>query len=288
MRPSHGEVTIVIASPRGGTLLSECLESVLPQAAEMRAGVIVSGRGELGGDLVRGKVGVVAVASGSGASLPVLRGAGLASVGTPWAALIEDHCIAAPGWLPALCDAAADSDVVGGRMSNAQRARMVDCGAYFAEYGFFTGVGVAGPPAVTAANVLYGPAALPLAAQLFTSGLWEDVVHARLRRAGCRFAGTPAAEMQQNDRYSMAAFCADRYRHGLEYARVRLREEPHRARWIRALASPLLPLLLAWRVGRNTRPEDRAAFVRALPATLLFLSAWSGGEMSGYLRGRAS
>jgi hypothetical protein len=69
---------------------------------------------------------------------------------------------------------------------------------------------------------------------------------------------------------------------------VRLREQDGAGRWLRALSAPLLPGLLAWRLRANVRAEERAAFRRALPLTLMFLSAWSVGEMVGYVRGRAS
>jgi hypothetical protein len=133
--------------------------------------------------------------------------------------------------------------------------------------------------------VLYGPRALTLAAAWATEGFWEDVIHARLIAAGCRFAAAPAAEIQQNQRYEVADFCRDRYRHGFDYARVRLAEQPSLHRWVRAATAPLLPVVLARRLGAGVRRGDRAAFMRALPLTLTFLGGWALGEMMGYIRG---
>ena len=100
-------------------------------------------------------------------------------------------------------------------------------------------------------------------------------------------AMAPAAEMLQNQRYEVAPFCRDRFRHGLDYARVRLREQAGVSRWGRAITSPILPFVLARRVAVAVKPEDKGAFARALPLTLLFLGAWALGEMVGYARGPA-
>lgn len=292
---SRGRVSVVIASARDEALVAACLQSVLPQARAFDAPVILARSGDVDAMLTRlgmARESIVTVKANvhvdAGVSIPALRGAGLAAVRTELAALIEDHCIAAPGWLAALSAAAADADFVGGRMGNAQRARAVDWAAFFAEYGFFGGSTNDGsPPLATAANVLYGPAALPRAAEWAAAGLWEDVIHARLLAAGCRLAMTQAAEMQQNQRYAVGAFCRDRFRHGFDYARVRLREQPSLARWARAITAPVLPIVLARRLSAKVAPPDRAAFVRASPLTMIFLSAWAIGEMAGYVRGPA-
>ena len=79
----------------------------------------------------------------------------------------------------------------------------------------------------------------------------------------------------------------DRFEHGRDYARRRLAEEPFTNRWLMLLASPILPFLLTTRVARAAGPTRWATFLRALPATLAFLTAWSAGEAVGYLLGPA-
>lgn len=291
-----GSISVVLASPREPALALACLRSVLSQAQALGAPVILARTGDAAAVVASlgaapDTAGIVPVDAAPGASLPAIRGAGLTAARTPYAALIEDHCVAAPGWLEALSTTAAatSADFVGGRMGNAQKAHAIDWAAYFAEYGFFMGTASGGaPPLATGANVLYGPRALPLAARWASAGLWEDVIHARLAAAGCDLAVTAAAQMLQNQRYAIGAFCLDRYRHGFAFARVRLREQGGAGRWLRILTAPLLPALLAWRLRAKVMPGERAAFRRALPLTLLFLSAWSAGEMMGYVRGRAS
>ena len=98
---------------------------------------------------------------------------------------------------------------------------------------------------------------------------------------------TTAAEVLQNNRYKILPFCRDRFCNCRDFARARLRAQPSLARWARAAASPLLPAVLAQRLRTRVAPQDRLDFWRALPVTLVFLSAWALGEMMGYIRGPA-
>ena len=222
-------------------------------------------------------------------TLPELRGAGLRAVQTPFAALTEDHCIATPGWLSALAAEIGDADFVGGRMGNAQRTRTVDWAAYFAEYGFFTGQPVRGGPALaTAANVLYGPRAVTRAAALGDRGL----LGGRDSRAAHR-GGLPIWRSHPPPRSSRIS--ATRFQPSARIGSgtgspTRASDSPRRLflhRWIRAAAAPLLPAVLARRVRGGVIAAERGAFFRALPLTLMFLGAWSVGEMMGYVRGPA-
>ena len=227
-----------------------------------------------------------------GTALPSIRGAGLAAALGRLAALTEDHCVADARWVETLRPY-ADSriDVVGGAMDNAQPRRALDWGAFFAEYGFFSAVAspAAGgsPPLLTGANVAYARRVLPDVAAWMSAGDWENVVHDRLRAQGAAFAFEPRARVGQNLTYAFGAFIADRFRHGHDYARVRLAESPGSNRWVRIGASLLLPPVLTWRVARTaTGSTSRAlAFTRALPFTLAFFCAWAAGEAVGYLRG---
>ena len=58
-------------------------------------------------------------------------------------------------------------------------------------------------------------------------------------------------------------------------------------RLARAVAAPLVPPLLLWRIAARVRGKGRHGreFARSLPPLLLFLVCWAAGEASGYLRG---
>jgi hypothetical protein len=208
----------------------------------------------------------------------------LARSDATWTLLTEDNCVADARWADALLSAGAAADIAGGRMDNAQFRRAIDWGAFFAEYGFFAGLEPPRGGQLTAANVLYRDSVRALAAQWMSTGVWENVVHARLRSAGARLVYAPQAVVRQNLTYRLGRFCTDRYIHGRDYARARLGE--HEGSRLRGLVSAvLLPPLLTYRVARIAGPGRWSDFLRALPATMTFLTAWSVGEAMGYLLG---
>jgi hypothetical protein len=280
--------TVIVASFRELGLVESCLRSVAPQAAAAGARVVVA-RPD-GSDLDalrRAWPAVDVVAAPAGASVPVLRGVGLRAAGPGWAAVTEDHCVVAPGWLDRLV-AVPDAPVVGGAMGNARTARAIDWGAFFAEYGFFAGRRPVMPGLVTGANVLYRPAVRDRVTAWALAGEWEDVVHARLEAEGVAFGFAPDAMVLQNQTYRFVGFVHDRFDHGLAFARKRLIERRSAWRSGLALGAIALPFLLASRVARATARRYPSAFLRALPFTFGFLTAWSVGEAVGYLRGPAA
>lgn len=288
-------MSVVVASHKGRPSLDACLASLLPQCARAGVELIVA----TGADaatrraLERAFPAARFVAAPLGADVPRLRGAGLAAARGELVAQTEDHCVAAEGWVDALmAHATADADVVGGGMGNARQERAIDCGAYFSEYGFFDAArdgSAGGPPLLTGANVAYRRHLVAEVAAAAQQGEWENVIHAALARRGCRLVFEPRAQVRQNLAYRFGAFCTDRYEHGRDYALRRIADEGDRGRARRRsaallVAAPLLPAVLTYRVARAAGRSQPAAFVRALPYTIAFLTAWSVGEAAAYAR----
>jgi GT2 family glycosyltransferase len=286
-------VSVVVASNRDKALLQACLGSLLGQCQRLNAELLVARAGAPPDVAAIAKVypSVRFVTAPAEASIPQLRAIGMAQASGDVVALTEDHCIADENWVESLTQSAnSDADVVGGGMENARRSRAVDWAAYFAEYGFFASdrpEKAEGTPLLTGANIAYKRHIIADVIGWAQDGEWENVAHTRLVAGGSilRFARTAA--VYQNQTYSISGFCADRYGHGRDYARKRLVEEPNASRWFLLAVSPLLPALLTWRVARASARGRWGTFLRALPATVLFLTAWSVGEGVGYLRGPA-
>lgn len=279
-------LAVVVASPRSFELLGATLAALRPQCDRLGATIVVarpagpvpeSARNLLGGtDLVTAP---------ADATLPVLRGTGLARADADWVGLTEDNCLPDSGWLEALLAAAAPGvAVVGGSMGNALVHRSLDWGAFFSEYGFY---GRNRPSSVehlvTDASVLYERSVLDRVSAWALAGSWEDDIHLRLHQAGERFGFAPAAIVRQNEPQRFLPFCANRFDHGRQFAAVRSRNIGRGERLLRAIATPLLPLVLLARIARAAGAESPGAFVRASPFTLAFLAAWAAGELSGYL-----
>ena len=286
-------MSVVVASNRDKALLQACLGSLLGQCQRLKAELLVARAGTAVDVSALGKTypSVRFIPAPLNASIPQLRAIGMAQASGDVVALTEDHCIADENWVETLTQSAhSDADVVGGGMDNARRSRAVDWAAYFAEYGFFSAdrpEGTSGTPLLTGANVAYTRDVIADVIGWAEDGEWENVAHNRLVARGSMLRFARTAAIYQNQTYSVAGFCADRYEHGRDYARKRLAEEPGARRWFLLLASPLLPLLLTWRVARAAARGRWGTFLRALPATVLFLTAWSVGEAAGYMRGPA-
>lgn len=286
-------MSVVVASNRDKALLKACLGSLLGQCQRLNAELLVARAGTSTevASLAKTYPSVRFVTASADASIPQLRAIGMAQASGDVVALTEDHCIADENWVEALTQSAhGDADVVGGGMDNARRARVVDWAAYFAEYGFFSTdrpERTDGAPLLTGANVAYKRHVIADVIGWAQEGEWENVAHTRLVARGSMLRFARTAAIYQNQSYSLTAFCADRFEHGRDYARKRLLEEPGARRWVLLAASPLLPPLLTWRVARASARARMGTFLRALPATLLFLTAWSVGEAVGYLRGPA-
>jgi len=268
---------------RGAERLEACLRSVAPEAARHGAEIVVAHSGApLEAALSARWPTVVFVPVDGPPSVPRARGIGLARSRGARVALTEDHCLVREGWLAGLLSAPATAAVVGGPVDTTRRNRGVDLGAWFAEYGLVAPGGGADPTLITAANVLYGPGAVEDAAQWMTEGAWENVVHDRLRSRGAQVLRVEDAVVAQDLNYGVQAFVRDRFDHGRSYAGARLREEG--GSWVlRTLMALALPAVLLWRVARRGGRGAPAEFVRALPWTVLFLSAWSAGECVGYV-----
>ena len=167
-------------------------------------------------------------------------------------ALTEDHCIVAAEWLEQLLLAQQKRpDVVGGPMDNAQRERMIDWAAYFADYGFFEQEDSKRPngPSLTCANVAYSNRVVDDVIAWSRQGEWENVIHARLNARGCAVQFLRTALVYQNKNYSFWDFCCDRFVHGRDFARRRLVDHA----FLRCLYFPgslVLPVVLTVRIAR--------------------------------------
>lgn len=286
-----GVASVVVASFRGLDLLSQCLDSIRPQCAKLGAELVLARSAPEAEALPPAiTAGCRVVRAPEGADLPEIRGIGLAHAVGEWIALTEDHCVADPGWLEAFLAASSpDVQILGGSMGNARRERPTDCGAFFAEYGFYGATAhlpSGGPPAITGANVAFHRSVVCTVAEWAGKGSWEDVIHERLYAAGRRFRLVPAARILQNHTYRLGAYCRERFEQGRTYGAIRRQRISPWQKVAFLAGTPALPVILAGRIMRSVALEERRYLLKGLPALMAFLMAWSLGEAVGYVRGR--
>lgn len=91
-------------------------------------------------------------------------------------------------------------------------------------------------------------------------------------------------------RFSFRLFAAQRYAYSRYYAGVRFPRERRLVRWLAALATPILPILLTLRlllVVRRKAPIAKPSLL-AIPYLFVFFIIWAFGECVGYLNGPGS
>lgn len=280
-------LSVVIASFRSEELLRQAIARLEPQCIALDAELIVARAADEWTIDDPRRVNYRAVRCPRNSTVPELRGAGIAIGSGEWVLVTEDNCVVATDWVERMQRMfGTGALVVGGTMGNAHPESAVAAAAFYVEYGYFgqarRDLGTGASPFLTGANVAYHCSIAGEVASWAASGAWEGDIHHRLKARGVPFALAFDAVAFQNTRCGVREFCSDRFAHGNTYALTRSRAWGRLRCTLAALATPILPFMLTWRAWRNSGKTDAATFVRALPCTLLFASAWALGEAYGY------
>lgn len=215
-------------------------------------------------------------------AVPLTRGAIVAA--------IEGRSVPSPRWCADLAAAHArwpDAPAIGGPVELKPGAAAFDWALYFSEFAAFAPPLSEGPAAqLSGANLSYKRDALAAAQDLMDQGQWEAALHERWRAQGRALMLSDARVVFHN---GMAAGDAVRmrYHYGRSYAADRFGSRRGTAR-VYAAIGVALPALLTLRGARHAaRAGLTGRFVTALPWLVVFNTAWSIGEIAGYLFGRA-
>jgi hypothetical protein len=222
----------------------------------------------------------------------LLRTVGLRRAAGDIVLLTEDHAHAAPTWAAEMADALErhpGAAAVGGAVE-CDSASDVNRAVWFCDFGRYQGPLPEGPaPFVSDSNVAYRATALASVSDVWREAYREPVVHGAMQAAGLTLCTAPRALVWQARRpLGMVEALRERVVWGRSFASARSRHAGS-GRWALAVLSPLLPLVLTWRLAVVTfrRGSRRAQFVRCAPLILLLNLAWSLGELTGYVTGAA-
>ena len=292
--PPLFSILIGRVSTEDGERIIETLESLRNQDAPLTREVIVVDRLD---DAVSKVIGarfpeVKLLPCGRNASLPEMRAQALAASCGKLILVTEDHCVPPLSWLrdfKAAHDAHADASVIAGCVENGVTARALDWATYLCEYAAFAppideGAGAA----LAGMNVLYKRAVLEACApETLTRGFWETTVHPLLAQQGAQLLATNRIRILHCKKFSFGLFAAQRFAYSRYYAGIRFPREQRLVRWIAALATPVLPALLTFRLVRAARRKASIASptLRAVPYLFVFFVIWALGETVGYLAG---
>ena len=231
----------------------------------------------------------------AGLSLPRMRAQALAVAQGSLILVTEDHCVPPRSWLldfHQIAQDQPDAAVIAGCVENGVTERALDWATFLCEYAAFS------PPiaegyggALAGMNVMYRRRALAdCPPELLTKGFWETTLHPWLAARGEKLLASNRIRIFHCKRFSWRLFAAQRYVYSRYYAGIRFPRERRLLRWTAALATPVLPVLLTWRLFRaaQQKPSLAGHAQRALPYLFGFFVIWAVGEAVGYLRGPAN
>jgi hypothetical protein len=287
------DISIVLAAPDGGPNLARCLEALEGQVVSCSAEIlVVHGTGFPPIPAVNsGKMNVLWIQSSADAEVPNLWKMGIdASAGKVLVLLVES-CTPTPGWLEEILKLPqSPARVVGGAIDLAPDLGAVESAVYFCRYSrympHFAPHYVEDLPGT---NCVYPREALEGLQEDMAAGFWETFVHKMMMSRGVRLLCDPAFTVSYVGPTPAVSFFRTRFAHGREFAARRAASLTRAGRILRALAFPLVALLMLERVVRGawTKDRHRIRLLTCLPFLALFLSAWCAGESLGYLGGRS-
>lgn len=220
-----------------------------------------------------------------------LRGIGIRHAQARLVALLEDHGRPDRHWCAELVREHEQQPyaAVGGAMENAID-KPLNWSVYFCDFGRYQNPVSRGPaPFVSDANVCYKRTALDRVSEAWSKAYNETRVHAALGARGETLCLSPDLVVYQHRlNLRVGSTLRERYVWGRSYAATRAAALPRLRRLMLAALSPALPPVLVLRQlkGVMRTRRNRAAFLRALPLSILLSLAWSYGELVGYITAR--
>jgi len=232
---------------------------------------------------------VKAVSAGGREHHDVLRAHGLSAATGEVVALVEDHVRVDEQFCANVIAAHRRCDaVIGGAMDNAVD-RVLNWAVYFCDFGRYQNPVPEGEsPFASDANVSYKRTMLNSIRETWQASFREVVVNEALRARGEKVILCSEIVVSQN-RSGLGLFDAlrERYIWGRSYGATRNAMLSLPKRLILALLSPILPVVLTYRIAKTAWQRRRLflKFVGCCHLIVLLQISWSLGECLGYLRG---
>ena len=292
MGPTSQPISVVIASIVGAPFIDDCLMSLERQAKDCGAEVLVvaCGTAEYADRIAQKFPWVRVIHRAKRETVPDLRRHGVEEASGDLVAIIEEHCLAAPDWLPRAIEAHAGGDygVVGGPVADYNYKRLCDWVVYFCEYNGYM------PPwregevhDLGSANITYSRALLLKYKEVLSAGYWEAGLHPRLAADGVKFRPAPAMVVYHRGPFHYGYYLQQRYWFSRAFAGARSRHLPAGRKMAYFLASPVVPFLLLTRMAQRVWRQHRhfEKFTQSLPLLIPALFVYVAGEFVGYLAG---
>ncbi len=299
-RQDENALGVVVVSLIGGDALRHCLSRITEMDVPC---VVMPGGQDDVADLKR-RFPSARFAGISGQPVPVRRLLGVQMMETPIVAIVEDSSVPGTGWESAVLDCFRDAGTAaaGGPVclagSLAGPYLALGCGEYGrfhpARYSLLgTGPvrnnGILPVTRLPGNNLAYRRDILLQLVKDDPQGLIEGSVNDRLREMDFSIVIHPAMSVSYAHEDRHGAQLKTRFQHGRLFAGNRVENTPLPERITWALKSAVLPLLLTARGISSMRfAVSKSRWPLVIMWIFLMESAWSMGELTGYLRGRGS
>jgi len=292
MEASSPQVSVVIASLVGAPFIDECLQSVKDQAEQCGAEVIVvaCGPAKYAERLKQEFPWARVIPSLERETVPELRKIGVEHAKGAIIAIIEEHCLAAPDWLPRIVAAHASGTygAVGGPVVDYAYPKLRDWVVYFCEYnGYLPPWKDSDTDNLGSANIAYSREVLVKYKDLVSNGYWEAGLHPRLLADGVKFRAVPEMVVHHRGPFPYGYYLEQRYWFSRAFAGCRSRDLPFTRKLAYLAASPLIPFLLLARMTRRIVEKNCRVgkFAQVVPLLIPVLIVYVAGEFVGYLAG---
>lgn len=285
------DISVVIGAQDAHDTITACLEALLSQINKHSIEIIVvDGSTDGTADLIAAQFPqVILIRSLDQRLVPQLWGVGIQQAKAAIVAITTAHCIPSEHWISNILNA-ANTELqfagYGGAVLPPSNGSPKDWAVYFSRYSAFMPPVAQGTAAEIAGdNAAYRKAALDKHWKQPEQGFWETLFHHELRQNGETLCLSPAIEVRLGNKNHSWHFLQARFRHGYHYGSTRP-ETSAVGRLIRIVAAPALMPFLVLRIGLRVakqHPNWLPIYLLSLPWLVMFLSAWSLGEVNGYL-----
>lgn len=289
-------LSVVVVALNRSTLLRRCLEALTsPANASREVEILVVGdwrTGETARASLRSAFPAVTWVDAPESTVPQRRTCGITAARGPIVSLLEDDCVVPDGWCQAVLNAHdARHPAVGGAVEPGPYQTALDWAIYFCEYARFMRPFTGTVDALPGNHVSYKRSTLdPEMRGNTPPGFYETAFHTRLQHSGTTLQADPALVVVNINSWRPRAALSSPFHHGRTFAGMRVVGHSGIRRLGFVGLALALPLIRVLRVVREVSGRGRygARLIQALPWIAVFSTAWSLGELVGYLFGPGS
>jgi glycosyltransferase involved in cell wall biosynthesis len=221
--------------------------------------------------------------------IPQLRALGMSHATGDIIAITEDCCVPGENWFEEIRKAhGLGYEVVGGAIEKGSANKIVNWAVYLCEYSQAMLPIPSGEVAgVAGNNASYKREVLDKVDESIKRDYWEFFLHEELRKQKVKFLSAPAMVVVKKKEFNFLYFLTQRFHYSRSFAGMRRTRISASRRILCVLISPLLPLLMTWRIAQQVHQKKRyyKEFFMSLPLLTIFMISYAAGEFVGYLFG---